>query len=229
MSQCTHPPWWRHGYWGLAMAFGSRACQTTAESEYPLDLGTPHSCTVKFMLKSSLCYFFNITRNFYFLFFQKNNLFLAILVEMSDFREGNGFNRSYNPHLWILDWSHLFFGCCKWSQTSRNTISSNIDAESVGSFFVEHGWYKACEQGWEAVIASKLLHKRLLSVHCPLCWSTGPGPEGAMESKTAVPGLTNLTATTGVREGRLFTQRDDSFCCKNAGQQTLLNQWFETT
>lgn len=151
---------------------------------------------------------------------------------MSDFREGNGFNRSYNPHLWILDWSHLFFGCCKWSQTSRNTISSHIDAETVGrnqSFFVEHGWYKACEQGWEAVIASRLLHKHLLSVHCPLCWGTGPGPEGAMESKTAVPGLTNLTATTGVREGRLFTQGDDSFCCKNAGQQTLLNQWFEIT
>ena len=32
-----------------------------------------------------------------------------------------------------------------------------------------------------------------------------------MESKTVVPGLMSLTATTRVREGRLFTKGDDSF------------------
>lgn len=72
------------------------------------------------------------------------------------------------------------------------------------------------------MIGSGLLNKHLLSVHCPLCWGpgSGPGPEGATEGKRVVPALRTITATTGVREGRLFTKEDDSFCCNNAGQQT---------
>lgn len=213
-----------HGVWKQSMPNNSWV-------RVPLRRWNSTHLHCKFILESSLRYFFKITRNFYFLF-KKNNLFLAIFVEMSDFREENCFNRNYNTHLWILDWSHVFFGCCKWSQNPRNTVSSNIDAASVGrnqSVFVEHNWYKTCEQGWEAVIGSGLLNKHLLSVHRPLCWGPGPGPEGATEGKTVVPALRTITATTGVREGRLFTKGDDSFCCNSAGKQTLLNQRFETS
>ena len=129
LSRCTCPPWWRRGYRGLATAFGSRACQTTSESEYPLDIGAAHSCTVSSYWNHLFVIFSRLQEIFISFFFLKK---WSVFVEMSDFREENCFNRNYNAHLWILDWSHLFFGYCKWSQNSRNTVSSNIDAESVG-------------------------------------------------------------------------------------------------